>query len=66
MVEQEWLTPSEASKYLGISRQKVYDLMDDGTLPYYTLKGVQKRRLKKQDLDALFQKGKSDKKKTAR
>jgi excisionase family DNA binding protein len=66
MVEKEWLTPSDAIKYLGISRQKLYDLMDEGILPYYTLKGVRKRRIKKTDLDALFEKGNPHKKKTAR
>jgi len=66
MVEKEWFTPSEAIVYLGVSRQKLYDLMDEGVLPYYTLKGVQKRRIRKKDLDALFEQGNSKKKKAAR
>ncbi len=63
--EKSWFSTSEATKYLGISRQTLYNLMDDGILPFYVLKGVRKRRLKKQDLDALLQRGESGKKKTA-
>ncbi len=65
MVDKEWFNPSEAAKYLGISRLSLYKLMDEGMLPYYTVKGIQKRRLKKQDLDALMQKGGTGKKKSA-
>jgi len=66
VAEKEWFNPSEAAKYLGISRLSLYKLMDGGTLPYYTVKGIQKRRLKKKDLDALMQKSGEGKKKTAR
>lgn len=52
-----WLTPSEAMKYLGISHQTLYNLMNSGTLPFYTIKNVRKRRIKKEDLDALMEKG---------
>ena len=52
-----WLTPSQAMKYLGISHQTLYNLMNDGTLPFYTIKNVRKRRIKKEDLDALMEKG---------
>lgn len=55
MAEQLWFNVSEAAKYLGISRDTLYKLMDEGLLPYYTLKGVQKRRMKKEDLDALME-----------
>ncbi len=54
---KEWLNPSEAMKYLGISRTALYKLMNDGLLPYYSIKGLRKRRLKKEDLDALMEKG---------
>jgi excisionase family DNA binding protein len=57
MPEKQWFNVSEAAKYLGISRDTLYKLMDQGLLPYYTLKGVQKRRLKKEDLDALTERG---------
>ena len=53
----QWLTPSEARKYLGISHQTIYNLMNSGTLPFYTIKNVRKRRIKKEDLDALMQLG---------
>lgn len=52
-----WLTPSEAMRYLGISHQTLYNLMNSGTLPFYTIKNVRKRRIRKEDLDALMEKG---------
>ena len=56
-VEREWFTPTEAMHYLGVSRTTLYHLMDTGVLRYFVLKGVQKRRIKKEDLDALFEEG---------
>jgi excisionase family DNA binding protein len=62
---KEWFNVSEAAKYLGVSRPTLYKLMDGGGLPYYVLEGVQGRRLKKEDLDALFKRVDEPKKETA-
>ena len=59
-VQREWLTPTEAMQYLGVSRATLYGLMDNGLLKFYTIRGVQKRRIKKEDLDALFEEGKTE------
>lgn len=59
-VQREWLTPTEAMQYLGVSRATLYSLMDNGLLKFYTIKGVQKRRIRKDDLDALFEEGKTE------
>ncbi len=59
-VEREWFTPTEAMKYLGVSRPTLYHMMDTGLLKFYTIKGVQKRRIKKEDLDALFEEGRTE------
>lgn len=55
MPSKEWFNVSEAAEYLQVSRQTIYKLMDDGVLPYTKVKGLQGRRIKKQDLDALFE-----------
>jgi len=36
--KQEWFTPAEAAEYLRVSRQSIYNYMEDGSLPYYKLK----------------------------
>ncbi len=59
-IQREWLTPTEAMQYLGVSRATLYSLMDNGLLKFYTIKGVQKRRIRKEDLDALFEEGKTE------
>ena len=53
----EWLNPTEAMKYIGVSAATLYKLMDNGILPFYTIKGIRKRRIKKADLEALMAKG---------
>ncbi len=55
--KREWLNPSEAMKYLGVSRTALYKLMNGGILPFFTIRGLRKRRLKKEDLDALLERG---------
>ncbi len=50
---EEWMNPTEAAEYLGISRQSLYKLMDSGALPFQSVTGIQKRRIRKEDLDAL-------------
>ena len=54
MENEQWMNPTEAADYLGISRQSLYKLMDSGALPFQSVKGIQKRRVKKEDLDALL------------
>jgi len=60
--EQIWFNPTEAAQYVGLSRETIYRLMDEGKLPYQTFAGVQKRRIKKEDLDKLFKMGKPSRK----
>lgn len=55
---KEWLNAKEATEYLGVSRTTLYKLMDEGALPFQNVKGVQKRRISKADLDALLQSSK--------
>jgi excisionase family DNA binding protein len=52
-----YLTVTEACAYLRISKTTLYDLMSDGRLPFYRIKGTRKRRLKRSDLDALIELG---------
>ncbi len=51
---QEWYTPSEAARYLRVTRQTIYNYMDGGLLPYYELKSGSGRRIRRSDLDALL------------
>ena len=53
--KQEWFTPTEAAKYLRVSRQTIYNYMEGGFLPYYQLKSGGGRRLRREDLDALLE-----------
>ncbi|MSP12815.1 MAG: DNA-binding protein [Chloroflexi bacterium] len=53
--EQEWLNVSEAAELLGVSRPTIYKLMDKGLLPYQKIKGIQGRRIKRDDLEILLQ-----------
>jgi excisionase family DNA binding protein len=55
MPEKEWFNVSEAAEYLQVSRQTIYKLMQDGVLPYTKVRGLQGRRIRKQDVDALFE-----------
>jgi len=58
---QQYFTVNEAANYLRVSRYEIYSYMRSGQLPYYTLSGGQqkatkqpRRRLRRQDLDALL------------
>jgi excisionase family DNA binding protein len=53
----DWLSPTEAARYLGVSRETIYRLMKDGRLPYRTTTWSGRRRVRKEDLDALLQSG---------
>jgi excisionase family DNA binding protein len=52
---QEWFTPAEAARYLRVSRQTIYNYMEQGLLPYFELKSGGGRRLRRADLDALLE-----------
>ncbi len=53
--QQEWFTPTEAAEYLRVSRQTIYNYMEQGLLPYFELKSRGGRRLRRVDLDALLE-----------
>jgi excisionase family DNA binding protein len=53
----DWLSPTEAARYLGISRETIYRLMREGKLPYRVTAWSGRRRVRKEDLDRLLQSG---------
>jgi excisionase family DNA binding protein len=55
MSEDVWLTVQEAAKYLKVTRQTLYVYMAEGLLPFWELKGKRGRRLRREDLDSLFE-----------
>lgn len=57
---QEWYTPAEAARYIRVSRQTLYNYMEQGMLPYYELKSGGGRRLRRADLDALLERPSSN------
>ncbi len=50
----DWLTPNEAAAYLKVNRRTLYGLMASGKLPYYQMPGSGRRRIRREDLDALL------------
>ena len=54
-VKQEWFTPAEAAEYLRVTRQTIYNYMENESLPYYELKSGGGRRIRRSDLDALLE-----------
>ncbi len=52
---QEWYTPAEAAEYLRVTRQTIYNYMDEGLLPYRELPSGRGRRIRRTDLDALLE-----------
>ncbi len=52
---QEWFTPAEAARYLRVSRQTIYNYMEQGLLKYYEFKSGGGRRVRRADLDALLE-----------
>ena len=53
-VMTEWLTIEEACGYLKVNRRTLYRLMESGKLPYYHITDGGRRRIRKEDVDALL------------
>jgi excisionase family DNA binding protein len=53
----EWLTVTEAARYLKVDRKVLYRLMSEGKLAYSTTKWSGRRRIRREDLDQLLQSG---------
>lgn len=53
-VGSEYVTPTEAARILGVSRPTIYRMMEDGILPYTQVKGVNKRKLRRADVERLI------------
>ena len=53
----EWLTLQEAAAYLKVTRNTVYRWCDLGLLPFFELKSGRGRRVRREDLDALLERG---------
>ncbi len=54
-LEPRWLRPAAAAKYAGMSRPRLYQLLQDGSLPSCKLGGL--RLIDRQKLDALLEGG---------
>jgi excisionase family DNA binding protein len=55
-----WMTVEEASTYLRVTPNTLYNYMKDGKLPYFYLAGTRHRRVKKKDVEALLVPGKPE------
>jgi excisionase family DNA binding protein len=53
----EWLTTEEAAAYLKVSRKTLFNYMRDGRLPWYSIPAGRGRRIQREDLDKLLQRG---------
>lgn len=49
----EWLTTTEAAKYLKVGKRTLYDYCAKGILPWYDMPMGRGRRFKREDLDKL-------------
>lgn len=49
----QWMTTKQAAQYLQVARRTLYTWMDKGTLPFFVVPSG-RRRIRKQDLDALL------------
>jgi excisionase family DNA binding protein len=47
LMREGLLSIKEATKFLGVCRQTVYNLMDDGKLPFVVVAGFRGRRIPK-------------------
>ncbi|PAW79250.1 MAG: hypothetical protein B9S32_04665 [Verrucomicrobia bacterium Tous-C9LFEB] len=54
-LEPRWLRPAAAAKYAGMSRPRLYQLLQDGSLPSCKLGGL--RLIDRLKLDALLEGG---------
>ena len=54
----EWLTPSEAAKYLKVDRTTIYRWEEAGLIRSYPLPGGRGRRFDREELDGVLGKGK--------
>ena len=54
---KEWLTINESAEYLRVTRQTIYNYINEGVLPYFELKGGRGKRIKRADLDQLLTPG---------
>ena len=61
----DWFTPNQAAAYLKVNRRTLYGLMASGRLPYYQMPGSGRRRIRREDLDALLVPGPLPKERTA-
>ncbi len=53
----DWMSPTEAARYLGVSRETIYRLMRQGKLAYSRTSWSGRRRIRKEDLDRLLSSG---------
>jgi len=52
--QKEYVTPTGAARILGVSRPTIYRMMNEGTLPYIEVAGVNKRKISRSDVDRLL------------
>lgn len=57
---QIWMTVEEASTFLRVTPNTLYNYMKDGKLPYYYLAGTRHRRVKRKDVENLLVPGKPE------
>ena len=53
MAESEWIGAKEARELLGISRARLYQLIDEGKLTAYQSPAVRRFRFKRSEVEAL-------------
>lgn len=55
-----WMTVDEASQYLRVTPNTLYNYMKDGRLPFFYLAGTRHRRVKRSDVERLLVPGKPE------
>jgi excisionase family DNA binding protein len=53
MADEEWIGAKEATALLGISRARLYQLIDEGKLTAYQTPAVRRFRFKRSEIEAL-------------